>query len=423
MSEIKERVFITSLGVTSSMGCDEASFRDGLFSGKSGVKSIRGRAGFSEDFPIPYAGVIDEDLETFKLIPKEVVDQIKSSSGLSRSWKCTLLSLEQIFNKIPKLDSIDAIVYGAPDGSGYEVVQDAFQSKTKENFDLRLLNGEGCHQFLIDSIKSFYNIDINPDKIYTLNSACATGNQAIGMAFQRIQTGSWKRALVGAVDTRCTPANMMNFHLLKALTTADVDPKTASRPFDLTRSGFVRGEAAGMLLLESESAQKESNNPILAEVAGYASTTDAFRLTDPRPDAQCLVQAMDTAIKSAKILKTDINYINAHGTSTSLNDKTETAAIKKLFGDHAKELTVSSLKSQIGHSTVAAGVLESIACTMMLQEQKAAPTINLQVSDPECDLDYVPLKSRDQKINYILNNNIGFGGQNICLILKNPESK
>jgi len=211
---------------------------------------------------------------------------------------------------------------------------------------------------------------------------------------------------------------MMNFHMLMALSTAEVEPSTASRPFDLTRCGFVRGEAAGVLLLESEDSQKKSKNPILAEIVGYGNTSDAFRLTDPREDGLCLQKAMANAISDAGIEKEQIDYINAHGTSTLLNDKIETFAIKELFGEHAYKLAVSSLKSQIGHSTVAAGILESIACVQMLRHQKLAPTINLQTKDPLCDLDYVPLVARDSKVEYILNNNIGFGGQNICVVLK-----
>jgi len=400
------------------MGCNVESFTQNMFAGKSGVKNIRGSGEFSEDFPIPYAGIIEDSLNHFKYTPQHIIDSLEKTGELARSWRCTLLALEQIFGQIKSVESIDAFVYGTPDGTGYEVVEDAYKKKNSVDFDFKLLSGDGCHQFLIDSIRSYYGVELKREKIYSINAACATGNQALGMGLQRIRAGQWDRVLVAGVDTRCTLANMMNFHMLMALSTAEVEPSTASRPFDLTRCGFVRGEAAGVLLLESEDSQKKSKNPILAEIVGYGNTSDAFRLTDPREDGLCLQKAMANAISDAGIEKEQIDYINAHGTSTLLNDKIETFAIKELFGEHAYKLAVSSLKSQIGHSTVAAGILESIACVQMLRHQKLAPTINLQTKDPLCDLDYVPLVARDSKVEYILNNNIGFGGQNICVVLK-----
>ncbi len=421
MNTLHKKVYITSCGVVSSLGCDVETFTKNMFEGKSGVKNLRGTRDFSSDFPIPYAGIIEDSLDTFKYIPRHIVESLSETGELSRSWRCTLLALEQIFEKIKSVDSIDAFVYGTPDGTGYEVVEDAYKKKCAEKFDFNLLNGDGCHKLLIDSIKSYYGVDLDPMKIYSINAACATGNQALGIGFNRVRSGMWNRVLVAGVDTRCTLANMMNFHMLMALTTAEVEPSTASRPFDITRSGFVRGEAAGILLLESEESQKKSGNLILAEVVGYGITSDAFRLTDPRDDGICLKIAMENAIKDAEIDKNQIDYISAHGTSTLLNDKVETMAIRELFGKHAYSLSVSSLKSEIGHSTVAAGILETIACVQMIQQQKVAPTINLHNTDPDCDLDYVPLVSRDKAINYVLNNNIGFGGQNVCVILKKNE--
>jgi len=418
MPKQRNKVFVTACGVVSSIGCSVESFTQNMFAGMSGIKNIRGVGEFPKDFPVPYAGVIEDKLDQFKYIPRHIVESITHTGELARSWRCTLLALEQIFEKIKVIESIDAFVYGTPDGTGYEVVEDAYRKKNTGDFDLKLLNGNGCHDFLIESIRSYYGVELAPDKIYSMNAACATGNQAIGISLQRIRAGIWDRVLVSGVDTRCTLANMMNFHMLMALSTADVEPSTASRPFDRTRCGFVRGEAAGILLLESAESQAKTGNPILAEIVGYGNTSDAYRLTDPREDGLCLKKAMENAIIDAGIHKEQIDYINAHGTSTLLNDKIETMAIKELFGDYAYKLAVSSLKSQIGHPTVAAGILESIACVQMLQHQKLAPTINLHNPDPDCDLNYVPLVAQKRKVDYILSNNIGFGGQNICVVLK-----
>jgi 3-oxoacyl-[acyl-carrier-protein] synthase II len=204
----------------------------------------------------------------------------------------------------------------------------------------------------------------------------------------------------------------MNFHMLQALTTAQVDSKTASRPFDRSRSGFVRGEGAAILLLEGESVSKDSDR--MAELKGYGSTTDAYRLTDPREDGSCLVRAMEEALKDSAIQASEVGYLSAHGTSTPLNDKMEAQAVARLFGP---DLWVSSQKSQIGHTTVAAGAIETAACVEMLRRQILAPNINLSEQDPECPVKLVTRATPVQGLRYIMNNNLAFGGQNICVVL------
>jgi 3-oxoacyl-[acyl-carrier-protein] synthase II len=250
----------------------------------------------------------------------------------------------------------------------------------------------------------------------SINGACSSGNQALGMAMQRIRDGEWTRALVGGVDARCSAPNLMNFHMLGALCTDDVDPATASRPFSKDRSGFIRGEGAASLILETRAAAEARGAKILATLKGYANTTDANRLTDGRDDALCVKKAMTWAVEDAGLRLDEISAISAHGTSTQLNDRLESKAIKEVFLEGAHKIPVSSLKSQIGHSTVAAGAIEAISCVMMLREQRLGPTLNYRIPDPECDLDYVPNESRAAKIEYILSNNFAFGGQNACLV-------
>jgi 3-oxoacyl-[acyl-carrier-protein] synthase II len=320
---------------------------------------------------------------------------------------------------LPSSAGIDAILYGTAEGISYEMglaslVPDFDWERCDWGATRPETSLEKIHELLAE--QGFPTVE--PHHRISINSACATGNQAIGIAFQNIQRGEWTRCLVGGVDARCAPSNLMNFQMLGALTTADVPSATSSRPFDRTRSGFVRGEGAATLIVESLESARARGATILAEVAGYANTSDAYRLTDGRDDCASVIRAMERALGTAGIAKEQIDYINAHGTSTALNDRLETKAIKEVFGAHAYRIGVSSLKSQLGHSTVAAGAIEAVACILMLNRQKIAPTINYQQPDPDCDLDYVPNTSREAKLDYVLSNNFGFGGQNACLVFR-----
>jgi 3-oxoacyl-[acyl-carrier-protein] synthase II len=213
----------------------------------------------------------------------------------------------------------------------------------------------------------------------------------------------------------------MNFYTLGALTTDDVAPEKASRPFALDRSGFVRGEASATLLLESRESAEARGAKIYGKITGYGMTSDAYRLTDGRDDGLSVIHAMKTAVQSSGSSLDEVDYINAHGTSTPLNDRLESKSIKTLFGDNAKNIPISSLKSQIGHSTIASGAVEAIACLLMIEEQKISPTINYNHADPECDLDYVPNVAREAKLKKVLSNSLGFGGQNACLLFERWE--
>jgi 3-oxoacyl-[acyl-carrier-protein] synthase II len=209
----------------------------------------------------------------------------------------------------------------------------------------------------------------------------------------------------------------MNFNMLGALSTADVPPEQASKPFSGDRCGFVRGEGAATLIIESRKTAEARGAKILGVISGYGFTSDAFRLTDGRDDGLAVIKAMELAIADSSLEKSEIDAVSAHGTSTPLNDRLETMALKSVFGDHAYKIPVSALKSQIGHSTVAAGAIEAVSCILMLEDQKLAPTINYNTPDPECDLDYVPNQARKAKVTHILSNNFGFGGQNACIVI------
>lgn len=249
-------------------------------------------------------------------------------------------------------------------------------------------------------------------------SACATGAHAIGDAFHRLQRGEVDVMIAGGAEAVIGGTAMAGFNAAKAMSTRNDDPTAASRPFDLERDGFVMGEGAGLVILETLEHAQARGARILAEIVGYGLTADAYHITSPGPEGEGLVRAMQMALRDAGLEAQAIGYVNAHGTSTSLNDKTETQAYKTLFGDRARQVPISSTKSMTGHLLGAAGGVEAIACVMALSEGILPPTINLRNPDPDCDLDYVPNQARAQQVEVAMSNNLGFGGQNASLIFK-----
>lgn len=248
-------------------------------------------------------------------------------------------------------------------------------------------------------------------------TACAGGSNAIGDAFHRIRHGYEDVMICGGTEAAITPVALGGFVSMRALFTGE-DPDRASIPFDLNRSGFVMGEGAGVLVLEEEEHAKKRGAKILAEVAGYGANCDAYHMTAPSPNGEGGARCMELAIKDAGITPADISYINAHGTSTKLNDAGETAAIKTVFKEKAYEIPVSSTKSLTGHLLGGAGGVEAVFSVLALMKGFIPPTLNLREKDPECDLDYVPNEGRSAELEYVLSNSLGFGGHNACLIFK-----
>jgi 3-oxoacyl-[acyl-carrier-protein] synthase II len=252
-------------------------------------------------------------------------------------------------------------------------------------------------------------------------SACATGGNALGEAWETIRRGAARAMLAGGAEKAVTPLAMAAFANMHALSRRNEDPQGASRPFDAERDGFVMGEGAGMLLLEDLDFALERGAPILAELVGYGSTADAYHITEPAPGGEGLERAMERALQSAGLRPEEVNYINAHGTATRLNDATETQAIKTCFGDHAYQLAISSTKSMLGHTFGAAGAIEAAIAVLSIVYRIIPPTINLDHPDPACDLDYVPHQARQAEVRVALSNSMGFGGHNTCLIFKRYE--
>jgi 3-oxoacyl-[acyl-carrier-protein] synthase II len=253
---------------------------------------------------------------------------------------------------------------------------------------------------------------------YAIVSACASGAHAIGEAFRMIRLGELDASIAGGSEATVTPMALAGFCSLKALSTRNDEPEKASRPFDRDRDGFVLGEGAAVLILESETHAKARGAVILAELAGYGSTADAHHITAPAPGGEGAARAMALALRSAGARPEQIDYINAHGTSTQLNDKFETKAIHTVFGEHARKLAVSSTKSMTGHLLGGAGAVEAVATVMTVRESILPPTINLDNADPECDLDYVPNQARRATVRLALSNSFGFGGHNVALAVR-----
>ncbi len=256
---------------------------------------------------------------------------------------------------------------------------------------------------------------------YNVVSACASGTNAVGEAFRLIQHGTCDVVVAAGAEAAITPSAYAGFGSMKALSTNNEHPEQASRPFDKNRDGFVMGEGAGVLVLEELSHAKARGANIICEMVGYGATDDAYHITSPAPDGEGAKKSMEFALKDANLSVEDVTYINAHGTSTEYNDKFETAAIKSLFGEHAKEVAISSTKSMTGHLLGAAGAVESIVCALAIRDGFIPPTINYETPDEECDLDYVPNVGRKQEVKVAMSNSLGFGGHNATVVFKKYE--
>jgi 3-oxoacyl-[acyl-carrier-protein] synthase II len=249
-------------------------------------------------------------------------------------------------------------------------------------------------------------------------TACAASTQAIGEAMEILRRGDADVMIGGGAHSMIHPFGVTGFNRLTALSTFNENPRCASRPFDAARGGFVLGEGAGMVILETLDHAQARGAKILAEVVGYGSTADAFRITDQHPEGEGAIVAMQEAMRDAGLSPQDVHYINAHGTGTKENDGNETLAIKKVFGEHARSVPVSSIKSMMGHLIAAAGAVELITCVLAIRDQVLPPTMNYETPDPECDLDYVPNQARKARVDVALSNSFGFGGQNDTIIVK-----
>jgi len=405
------RVVITGMGIVSPLGNDVSTFWNNLKAGKCGISEITSFP--IDDFPVRLAG----EIKNFN--PEDYgVDK----ALIRRSDRFTHFAL--VAAKQAMEDSqleIDPERLGVYIGSGVGGIH-TFYSESKKLLE----NGMGWVSplFIPTMISNIAagNVAITykaEGPCLPIVTACATGTHSIGEAYRTIKHGYADAIITGGTEASVTPLAIGGFANAKALSRS-TDPLSASIPFDLRRQGFVLGEGAGILILEEYEHAKNRNAKIYAEVCGYGNTCDAYHYTAPKPDASTAARAMKLALEEAGYTPDDVLYINAHGTSTPLNDKTETLAIKLALGEEiAHKTLISSTKSMTGHMLGAAGAAELIASVMSINEKIVPPTIGLLVPDPECDLDYVPLKARKIDLTIVISNSLGFGGHNGTLAIRN----
>ncbi len=409
---MQKRVVITGLGVLCSVGIGKKEFWTGLVNGKSGIDTI---ACFDA---ADYSSRIAGEIKNFN--PEDFVDRKK----IRRSDRFVLFALAaaKLCMEDSKLDreKEDGSRLGVIVGSG-------IGGLTSVQDECRILFERGpgrISPFLVP--KMIINMAAGEIAIeygfkgpnFATCTACATSNHAIGEALRTIRYGSADVIISGGAEAPISQIGVASFCAARALSKRNDDPAHASRPFDRERDGFVIGEGAGVVMLESLEHARARGAHIYAELAGYGATDDAYHITAPAPDGEAAARAMSDAIKFAGGTPDDVDYINAHGTSTLLNDKIETLAIKKVFGERAYKIPVSSTKSMTGHVLGAAGAIELIAAVLAIENSVIPPTINYEFPDPECDLDYVPNKARKQEVNFALSNSLGFGGHNATLAVK-----
>lgn len=407
------RVVITGLGAVSALGSSIEKLWDGLIQGRSGIRRITQFD--ASDMPCQIAGEIP-DFEVGDYMDR------KEARRLPRSGQIALASAVQAVADagLPEtmhLPERSSVVFGTAIG-GVDRVDEGIQTLRNQGYGR--LNPfvlpssiPNLAAFLI--ARQFQCLGPNS----TVTTACATGTQAIGEAAEFIRRGVADVVITGGTESLIRDFAIGGFSSMRALPVNFNDqPEAASRPFDARREGFIFSEGAAALVLESLEHALARGARIYAEIAGHASSADAYHLAAPDPEAAGPARAMSWALADAGISPEEIDYINAHGTSTPLNDVTETRAIKMVFGEHAYELAISSTKSMLGHAMGASGSLEAIACVLAIKNCLIPPTINYEFPDPECDLDYTPNQASRRTINVALSNSFGLGGQNACLVLK-----
>jgi len=406
------RVVVTGMGAVAPNGNSVSEYWDALTAGQSGIDHITYFD--TTDFPVKIAGELSnfdpeqyfERKEVRKLDPFSVYALVASNEAI----------------KMSGLDAggFDPQRAGVMLGCGiggittllaeHVVLQNRGARRVSPFFVTKLISNIAGGQIAI-------KWDLRgPNQ--TVTSACASATDAIGLALRLIQSGSADIMVAGGTEASICDLPLAGFSTIRALCNAADPPQSASRPFDKDRGGFVMGEGAGILVLETEKHAQSRGATIIGELAGYGSTNDAFHVTQPAEGGAGAVKAMQLAIEDAGAEPEEVDYINAHGTSTPYNDKNETAAIKTVFGDHARKLKISSTKSMTGHLLGASGGIEAIAALKTIEKQTIPPTINYTTPDPDCDLDYVPNTAEETQVNSVLSNTFGFGGHNAVVFMR-----
>ena len=423
---MRRRVVITGMGSITPLGHTPQAVYANLLEGKSGVgPTFRFDA---STFPTKFSSQV-KDFDLGKFVPEP---QRWKASGLNTRF--ALAAAREALADADLLERGDRTTMGVYLGSGegshdfsnlassialatpdgaFKVDPVQFQRYARERFDPR-------HEYEMEMHTTAGHLAAEYDlqgPNYACQTACAASAQAVGEAVELIRAGEAEVMLSGGSHSMIHPFGVTGFNLLTVLSQRNAEPAKASRPFDLTRDGFVLGEGAGMVVLEELEHAKRRGATIYAEMTGYGSTADAFRVTDSHEDGRGAIACVRAALVDSGLPADSIGHVNAHGTSTQVNDRAETIAIKAAFGEYAYRIPVSSNKSMLGHLICAAGVVELITSVMTIRRGVIPPTINYETPDPECDLDYVPNVAREQQVHHVLSNSFGFGGQNISLIV------
>ena len=417
MSSLNNRVVVTGIGILSPLRLNTSTTWEGLIAGKSGID---------------YITLFDPELHETKFAGE--VKGFEPTDYISRK-------------DVRRMDRFAQLAVAA---SLQGVQQAGIQINSSNHDNIGVIIGSGAGGLITLSEQLRVLVEKGPDRIspflapmmmadmasaqvsmvlgakgpnFCTTSACSSGSDAIGVAYETIRRGDTEVMIAGGSDALVTPIVIAAFNANRAISTRNSEPQLASRPFDAERHGFVLGEGAATLILENLSFAQRRGAQILAEIIGYGASSDAFHITQPDEGGEGAAKAMQMALNKGGLTTTEINYINAHGTSTPLNDKTETMAIKTVFGDYAYHIPISSTKSMIGHLLGGAGAVEAAICIMVIQQGLIPPTINLTHPDPECDLDYVPNVARRAKVITALSNSFGFGGHNSVLLFRQyPEA-
>ena len=406
------RVVVTGMGILAPNGNGLEAFWEGLANGRSGIAKI------THFDASAYSSQIAGMVKGFN--PSEYLDK-KEARRLVRFIQFAVAAAQMAvkdagLNITPELAPEVGVLVGSGIG-GLQILEE--QAKVLADKGPAKLNPFMVPYMIADMASGYVSIQQGAKGPNTcIVTACATGTHSIGEACEIIRRGSAKAMIAGGTEACVTPLGVGGFCAARALSTRNDDPERASRPFEKDRNGFVMGEGCGVLILEELEMARARGARIYAEIIGYGMSGDASHITAPAPEGEGAVRAIRAALKDADLTPDRIDYINAHGTSTLLNDKYETMAIKTVFGERAKQIPVSSTKSMIGHLLGATGAVELIATILSMNKGVIPPTINYETPDPECDLDYVPNKARQQEVNIAMSNSFGFGGHNAILIVK-----
>ncbi len=433
-----QRVFITGIGVVSAFGVGKDSFWTSISKGRSGFRPI-------DDFDASkmptrfWAQAMESDEQLTELLPNRRIAKMLTRAGIM-----SMLAVEEAWQQSGlSAGQCPTHRLGISVGAGGTGLVDKDSSTLSYNTSNWLKDlprsgiSEGEFWFsLLENMHPLQPVRTIPNAIsghlaikygamghcLTYTTACTSSAQALGEALLKIRYGLQDVMIAGGADSGTNPSSLLSFGLLGALSTNNNEFASASRPFDKTRDGFVLGEGAAYFILESESFCRARGGLPLAELKGYGSSSDAYRITDEPEDGRGAILAMEQALTDARLQPEDIGYVNAHGTSTRMNDPVETLAIRKVFGIHTDSLPVSSIKSMIGHLVAGAGAIEGASCVFSFMDNILPPTAHLERPDPACNLDHIMQKARPAKVDHILSNSFGFGGQNACLIFSRIQT-